>query len=281
MRYSAPRHLSSLAAPAILLLLMAAGPVSAARGVLESSSEGEDSAVFQPFRAPIILGEEEGTGGSMRQLYEAQLLQEEVQQLRGTIEELQAAIESLKQRQADRYLDLDRRLQELQGQIRSGAAAAGRESRRPEAERPGSARPAESGGGFQSDASEQQRYDQAVGLIRNRQFRMAAEQLRQVIRDYPAGQFTANAYYWLGEVLVASPEPDFAQAKWYFEQLLVLFPDSDKIPDARYKQAVVVHLMGDCDEATQLLRQIQRDYAGRSVARLAERYLKDKLTNCG
>ena len=52
--------------------------------------------------------------------YQSQMLQEEVRQLRGLVEELNYELQRVKQRQMDDYLDLDRRLSALQ----SGATPA-------------------------------------------------------------------------------------------------------------------------------------------------------------
>ena len=48
--------------------------------------------------------------GSGDRYYQMQVLQEEVQMLRGMVEELNYELQQLKQRQMDDYLDIDRRL---------------------------------------------------------------------------------------------------------------------------------------------------------------------------
>ncbi len=62
----------------------------------------------------------EQSGGSNPALVDALLrldqLQEEVQMLRGLVEEQQHLIQQMRQQQKDQYLDLDRRLQQLAGQ---------------------------------------------------------------------------------------------------------------------------------------------------------------------
>jgi tol-pal system protein YbgF len=65
---------------------------------------------------------------SSRMILELQQMREEVRELRGLVEAQAQEIENLKRRQRDQYLDLDRRLSELQS---SGAVAAGTGSERP------------------------------------------------------------------------------------------------------------------------------------------------------
>jgi len=50
------------------------------------------------------------------------------------------------------------------------------------------------------------------------------------------------------------------------------------VPDAAFKLGKVYHLMGDCERATELLNQVSAQHSGKSVARLAETYLKDKVS---
>lgn len=254
------------------LLLAAAGTAVAGDAVLlDGNLKEEPPATSRPYQAPVLP---DGTaGGDMQQLHDLQLLQEEVRVLRGAIEELQAELARLRERQADRYIDLDNRLQEL----RTGMAAPPRTADKPIAATPDTAPVSD-----EAQKTEKEQYDIAMELttqaLRTRQYEPAVESLRQLVRDYPDGQFTANAYYWLGEVFLAGSEPDPERAAWHFEQILTLFPNSRQVPDATYKLGVAAHLTGDCTRAEQLLRQVQEKHVGRSIAGLAERYLKDSLS---
>ena len=63
----------------------------------------------KPFREPVF--DEAGTG--IESQYQRQILQREVQELRGLVEELAHEVQQLKQTQADRYLELDRRFEDF------------------------------------------------------------------------------------------------------------------------------------------------------------------------
>jgi tol-pal system protein YbgF len=58
-----------------------------------------------------------------RMILELQQMREEVRELRGLVEAQAQEIENLKRRQRDQYLDLDRRLGELQGSAAAGSGA--------------------------------------------------------------------------------------------------------------------------------------------------------------
>ena len=239
-----------------------------------------------PFEAPVednLSATAEGGGGAdkgeiegIETQYHLQLLEQDVLTLRGLVEELQHQLQRLKKTQDDRYLELDSRFQSLRGQLSSGTLAA----------EPGSvvvtegpvvgeiAFPTITG------QSEKALYDTALELIRNRQYDLAITQLQAVIDRYPTGTYAANAYYWLGEVYAAKPEPNYEKARQALTQVIEFFPDHQKVADAAFKLGKVYHLMGDCDKARELLTQVVEQYPGKSVAKLGGSYLRDNMSNC-
>ena len=86
-----------------------------------------------------------------------------------------------------------------------------------------------------SGQSEKALYDTSLELIRNRQYDLAITQLQAVITQYPDGNYAANAYYWLGEVHAAKPQPDYESARQSLVQVITFFPDNRKVPDAAFK----------------------------------------------
>lgn len=235
--------------------------------VVESLSNEE-----VPFETPV---EEEETGGAAMSggetQYQLQVLQQDVQQLRGMIEELTYQVKRMQTTQEDRYLELDSRFQRLQQQMQSSARPVPTDNLATDIADV-TAEDIQPGGG-----NEQALYETALELIRNRQYDLAITQLQAVISQYPNGAFTANAYYWLGEVYAARPEPDYEKARQALAQVMTYFPDNRKVPDAAFKLGKVYHLMGDCDRARELLNQVIKDYQGKSVAKLAQSYLRDKV----
>lgn len=241
----------------------AQGPV-----VVESR---ESSVTFQP---PI---EEEAPAGvdfqsRAEEQYQLQLLQQEIMQLRGLFEELQYQLNRQKTIQDDRYLELDARLQQL---LQSGAAVADNASGESSQNVPeGSTTPALAAG----DLGERELYDTTQVLIRNRQYDTAIAQLESLIARFPDGQYTGNAYYWLGQVYAAKSNPDYEKARQALAQVISYFPDHSKVPDAAYALGKVYHTLGDCERAEELLQRVVDQYPGKSAATLAQTYLRESVS---
>ncbi len=269
------------------LLLMVAMPLLFAATndpvTVESRTGVQLSEVEAPFRAPIESEEAQEISGIESQ-YQQQLLQQEVQELRGLVEELANEIKRLKQTGDDRYLELDGRFQALREEVSSGGGP-NIVTRPPtisveNAGTTNSSEPITTGSEPAAGQSEKTLYDTSLELIRNRQYDLAITQLQAVITQYPDGNYAANAYYWLGEVYAAKPQPDYENARQALVQVITFFPDNRKVPDAAFKLGKVYHLMGDCGRATELLNQIIEQHQGRSVAKLADTYLRNKMASC-
>lgn len=196
--------------------------------------------------------------------YQLQVLQEEVRQLRGMIEEMSYELKQLKQRQLDDYMDLDRRISgsaQPSGNPQSVGQNAGVPAGNASAPLPVS-----------SDA-EKNHYSNAYQLLRDKHWDQAVTAFKDHIQQYPNGQYTSNAHYWLGEVYLSRAELN--KSRDSFAMVVNNFPTSRKAPDAAYKLATVYHQLGDVAKARELLEKVA---AGNSkAAQLATQYLKDNL----
>jgi tol-pal system protein YbgF len=204
--------------------------------------------------------------------YQMQLLQSEVMELRGLLEELTFHFERMRSMQEDRYLELDKRFQSLsQGGVDTGGSSN---------VQPGTTDPYNGAGSTQAPGQDEKTlYETALELIRNRQYDLAITQLEEVIAQFPDGTYAPNAYYWLGEVYAAKPSPDYEKARQALAQVISFFPDHRKVPDAAFKLGKVYNLMGDCARARDILNQVIEQHKGKSVSKLAESYLRDNV-NC-
>ncbi len=235
----------------------------AAPEVVESTAASGTSNTVT-YRPPI---EEVDDRSPMENQYQMQLLQQEVMELRGVVEELSFELERIKTTQDDRYLELDARLQ----QVLKAATA------EPPPTQVVTPNVIPGDGGPLMD--EKTSYDTALQLIRNRQYELAITQLESVIARFPDGDYAANSYYWLGEVYAAKPTPDYEKARQALAQVITFFPDHRKVPDAAFKLGKVYHLLGDCERATELLNQVIQQNEGKSVSKLADTYLRESV-NC-
>jgi len=206
--------------------------------------------------------------------YQMQVLQQEVMSLRGLVEQLSHDIQKSKSIQEDRYLELDRRLQN-QPASRQAAAVAPNIASVP-AHLP-SSEDAQAPAVADELKSEQSYYDEGLTSIRARDYDRAIASLRSVIEHYPIGVYAPNAYYWIGEVHAAKPEPDYEAARQALVQVIKSYPASNKVPDAAFKVGKVYHLMGDCPRAKSALSDVAETYPTKSAGKLAERYLLDQI----
>jgi len=267
------------------MLLLAAGAAGAAVPVEEStpSRGGQQPAQGQPGASGSggadatvdarAMDQAQGGGdaGRLSQLfYQIQVLQQEVQQLRGMVEEQSYQLERLARDQQEQYLDLDRRMQAL----REGAGQARVASPSGQADGAATASGDRSGGAPAGAAgSEREAYASAFELMRQRQFEASAQAFEALIQDYPNGAYTPNAFYWLGELHLAQDELE--PARQSFVQVVNLYPDHQKVPDALYKLGVTYHRLGDVERARQYLNRVRSDYPQSSAAGLAQTYLAE------
>ena len=186
--------------------------------------------------------------------YQLQVLQQEVQDLRGLVEEQSHQINRLARDQKEQYIDLDRRVAEL---TTGGAVSAGPASRPPSGTGPSyggaATQPTESASmgtgaavasspavtALPASGSEREAYQTAFDLMKARQFDQSIAAFNRLVTDYPNGQYTPNAYYWLGELYLA--QQNLEQARQSFMQVINLYPDHPKVPDTLYKLGVTYH----------------------------------------
>ena len=191
--------------------------------------------------------------------YRIQVLQQELKDLRGILEEQSYLIKRLERSQKEQYLDLDGRLLGLVGQDKQDLLL------------PASANDAETDSVTVTEfADEREAYQYAFDLMRNRRYEDSLIGFEQIIVDYPNGQYTPNAFYWIGELYLA--QSDNEKSRQAFVQVINLYPDHQKVPDAMYKLGVVYFALGDNQSALKYLDQVQQEYPETSAAGLAARY---------
>ncbi len=179
--------------------------------------------------------------------YQFQALQQEVQELRGLVEEQSNEIRQLKQQRMDDYLDLDRRIGELsQGGLGGGGLGAAGSEAAGQSNRP-------SGDGSDR-VSETEMYRKAYELLRDREIDSSIESFNAYLEAYPKGNFAGNSHYWLGEIYLL--KEDLGEAQRWFEKLLREFPEDRKRADAQYKLGRVYHQQGESDKAKSLLEDV-------------------------
>ena len=211
----------------------------------------------------VVDSQVSGAGQLSELFYRIQVLQQDLKDLRGTIEEQSYLIKRLERSQKEQYLDLDNRLVQLGG--------ADLESRAAQTEDKESSEEATT---LLNEVpefdNEREAYQYAFDLMRNRQYQESLAGFEEIIVAFPNGQYTPNAFYWIGELYLA--QGDNEKSRQSFIQVISLYPDHQKVPDAMYKLGVVYFALGDNQSALRYLGQVQQEYPNSSAAGLAARY---------
>ena len=195
--------------------------------------------------------------------YQLQLLQQEVMDLRGQVEQQEHGLRQLKQQSLERYVDLDRRFSQApkSGPEPGTTSASGNSRLVPE------------------QAGEADAYQAAYSLVRSQQFSDAVLAFKQFLQDFPAGKYAPNAHYWLGELyLVITPE-DLESSRREFILLIDQHPENSKIPDALYKLGKIYFKKGNREKSREYLDRVIREHAGgnSSAVKLAQDFISENF----
>lgn len=221
--------------------------------------------LLQGLAAPAANAAQSGSGQLSELFYQLQVMQQEVQTLRGMVEEQSHQLRRLQKDQKAQYLDLDGRVAALSGGATAGSAPAEPAARGSSTtDVPAGAAPA---------TGEQADYNAAYALLRERKFDESLRAFNRVLSDYPGGAYAGNTMYWLGELYLVQSENERARAQ--FVQVIDLFSDHPKAPDALYKLGVTYHRLGDKHQALEYLNRVRGQYPQHSAAKLAAEYARE------
>jgi len=235
-------------------------------------------------------------------------LQAEVQTLRGLVEQQSFKIQELEKRGRDQYVDLDARVARLEGgQAGTGAPMMDREAI-PPATSLESAPSADAGlapsagqpvfedpevqapidAGLQTEPApmtapgviestvdplnERQMYESAFDSLKEGRYAEAARRFQSFLDQYPSGEYSPNAQYWLGESYYVTQNYQIALES--FQRLLGQFPSSNKAPDALLKVGYCHYELKQWPQAESTLNQVVQQYPDTTVARLAQGRLR-------
>lgn len=191
------------------------------------------------------------------------VLEAQVRELRGTVEELQNSNESVRKQQRDLYADLDRRLKLLETALKGGAAgpAAG-------AAIGGVSAPVgPSGSAGAAGPEDQAAYNHAFDALKNSDYTGAIAQFKDFLRLYPKSALADNAQYWLGEGYYVTR--DYDDASIAFRTVVEQYPQSRKAPDALLKLGYAQYELKHLGDARATLGQVVQKYPGTDAAKLA------------
>lgn len=242
------------------------------------------------------------SGGAVDLVNQLNALQSQVQSLQGQVEELKHAVDEAGRRNKDQYIDLDSRINRLEGQGAAAAPPAGgnasnRNSQPPDIDlgNPGGAPPPASRAAAPApnagDLTDEDRaagaadlahanppadptavYNDAFAALKDGRYAESARRFQGFIDQYPDNDLTGNAYYWLGESYYVTQNYKIAEQS--FRTLLTRFPNSQKAPDALLKVGYSQYELKQWDQAEATLNQVVQTYPDTTVARLAQGRLR-------
>jgi len=185
-------------------------------------------------------------------------LQKEMQDLRGEVELQSHTLESIKKRQRDLYVDIDRRLLKIE----RGATM----SSPPAADTAGSAK------SDKDAAREQDSYQKAFDLLRELRYDKAIIAFRDFLREFPDGRYAHIAQYWMGEA-------NYAQRKYRsaikdYKALISRYPQTPKLAEAMLKIGYGYYELKDYKNASKSLESLIQTYPDTTEAGQARNLLK-------
>lgn len=226
-------------------------------------------------------------------------LADEVSQLRGMLEQQNHDLAGLKKRQRELYLDIDRRLRELE--ITSSSAPAATlppvtevESVTPPSSAPtvqppssaqiiqpvqpvitpGKAKPATISSTKKSSvpvSEERAAYQKAFDMLKEGRYKKANASFIEFLSRFPQSSYAGNAQYWLGESNYVTRQ--FEQAVKEFEAVRNNYPTSNKVPDAMLKLGYTYYELRQFDQAKAIMEQLRQSFPRGTAARLAGKRL--------
>jgi tol-pal system protein YbgF len=176
-------------------------------------------------------------------LREVEGIKSDVARIRGQIEVLVYELAEAQKRQRDLYVDIDSRMRKLESApgaavapplTDAGAAAppAGSLANAPAVAPPAPAAdvPSLAVPATPPAASEQRAYDAALDQFKRGDYPGAIAGFQAFVKTYPRSPLAASAQYWVGNAQFA--RKDYRGAIVTQRQLLQLWPDNAKVPDA-------------------------------------------------
>lgn len=125
---------------------------------------------------------------------------------------------------------------------------------------------------FRNSESETDSYQAALSQLKNGQYANSIAGFRAFTTAYPTSVLAGNAQYWLGEAYYVTRDFDAAIAA--FTQVLEQYPDSNKVAAATLKLGFISHEKGEIAQATEFLEQVTQRFPGSTESKLATQRLE-------
>jgi len=263
----------------LLTALVLAGRVVAAPVV----SEGSGSA---PMAMAAATDNQRLQRNMLELLSRLDQIEQEMRQMRGDVEVLTNELSGIKRRQRELYLDMDRRLREVElGAVRAivippqgGAparppAATGGKSLKQPHQTAKVGKPAKAAA---PGKKEKIAYRKAFNLLKEGRYAQSISAFEKFMKAYPNSSYADNAQYWLGEANYVSRK--YQSALREFKRVIEGYPDSPKIGDAMLKLGFTYYELKQYDKSRKTLEKVVKRFPKSTVSRLAQTRLNRMKT---
>ena len=188
---------------------------------------------------------------SLELLYKKiEVLEEEIRDLRNILEENSILVDRSLELQQQRYLDLDARILEI-SKISSEKPISVDEKAQ------------------YLDTEEKELFKSALILFEESRFAEALEIFSQIIITFPDGSFTADAYFWSGELFLA--QEMFEDAKLSFKNVVDNFYQHSRTPDSLFKLGEIYRIEGDIERSLEFYEKVKQDFPDSGASQLSKK----------
>lgn len=182
-----------------------------------------------------------------------QSLEREYSILHGRLEELEHLYQEERHMNRRRFLDMDRRLREQFGSQLAPEDALTSEDVN----------------------SEVGMYRRGMAFIDADDYVQATGLFQQIVDTFPNGERVPDAMYWLAEIHRNVEPKDLEKSRQFFVQMVTLYSEHARIPEALAKLGMVYHELGNVTRALEYLDRVVAEYPDHDAARLAETYAQE------
>ncbi|MFV2061098.1 MAG: tol-pal system protein YbgF [Gammaproteobacteria bacterium] len=205
-------------------------------------------------------------------------IQAELQMMRGDVEVINHSIDDLKKRQRDLYIDIDRRLVQIErgGNATSKSnSSSGSQIIQSNVNATAATLGIKSGANSVTPTSsqdEQKLYQQAFNLLRELRYDKSIAAFNKFIKTYPKGRYAHIAQYWVGEAHYA--QRNFKEAIKAYQTLIISYAKSPKVAEALLKIGYSYYELNDIKNAKSNLSKLVKLYPETTEASQAKNKLQ-------
>ncbi|MCB9729903.1 MAG: tetratricopeptide repeat protein [Deltaproteobacteria bacterium] len=110
-------------------------------------------------------------------------------------------------------------------------------------------------------------YASGIAQVEAHDLEGAAATFKKLLARHSDHELADNALYWLAETAYSAG--NWAQANVWFQDVILRYPEGNKMPDAMLKSALCYARLGDTSYAVQMLTEVEALFATAPVAEVA------------